>query len=69
MTYIKLLFTSCHHFLHFVMQPDFLLLQEIHQTLHFLILLFELRQLIIQTVFFKVALSLLLKSIITKRYF
>lgn len=60
LSYAKLLLTSCHHFLNFVLKPDFLLLQEIHQAFHFLILLFELHQLISKTVFFKVTFSLLL---------
>lgn len=63
----KLLLTSCHHFLHFVLQPDFLLLQEIHQSLHFLILLFELHQLVSKSVFFKVTFRLLLNSTISNR--
>lgn len=65
--YSKLLLTRCHHFLHFVLQPDFLILQEIHQSLHFLILPLELHQVVSEAVSLKVAFRLLLNSIISNR--
>lgn len=60
-----MLLTGHHHLLHFVLQPDFLLLQEIHQSLHFLALPFDVRQLVSKPVFFKLAFRLLLNTVTT----